>query len=884
MAKKKENTKQRYRKGGPARLDMREGGRVSFTRAGKVRREKRREERKQRRIDKRNARKSKSGEESGIRESLPAPGDIASEKEGWYPGKNIKEWREGRKEDKELSQTMDDLASRSEEGPLGSEPPQTQTTGQRGVSNLPGPSGFDTYTAGPGSSPQQTAPGEPGIGSTGVDVNPNAPGTPTPPPSDGVAPVMPPSPPSAPPVITPPIAPLDDDWWDDWDAGIIDEDKDEPTYITQDIKAPEGTGLDEEGRKERIARSSERIERAARGELPVGVPIPDAEKVGYQRDEKGELILDEDGNPIKLADAVTKVIEDSDEFDAEAGTAVAEDQVVAQAGPSKVVDDPTAKLAETYDATQGSEDVLFDPATGTIKEEDTAELGEKALTFLADGVDFTQEQKDRGLVDRVVGTLDPEAKAQAQKVAGADSMRVLRAVRQLRRAGLSEDIINELKADPDALEARLSDFTEAERGMIAGLPEQALVTTQMNTLLEGMESGEIPAFARPAVAAVNQMLAARGLDASTVGRDALFNAVIQAAMPLAQSNAQSIKDSIFQERDISAQQERVNAQMAQQTALSNADKTFNLNMAQFNADQQQELTNKKFLQTTSLTEVSNDQQAVLQQAVSQTQLDLANLNTQERLAVQNAQAFLNMNLTNLSNEQQGNVLTAQQEQQRMLTNQAADNAGKQFNASSQNQRDQFMTGLATQVDLNNAARNDAMGQFNTQQTNAARAADENRAADVSKFNAQMETSIDQFNAQQNFQRVQWNTANAQAVEQANTQWRRQANTINTAAQNAINQQNAQNAFQLSAQAQSFLWQELRDQADYNFKGVQAEKQRKASLAIAALGNDSLVYKGRNVGTALSAALGAINNFQYGSGSTSYYDIDEDLDDVDVGGG
>ena len=159
----------------------------------------------------------------------------------------------------------------------------------------------------------------------------------------------------------------------------------------------------------------------------------------------------------------------------------------------------------------------------------------------------------------------------------------------------------------------------------------------------------------------------------------------------------------------------------------------------------------------------------------------------------------------------------------------------------------------------------------------------NREADVSKFNAQMETSIDQFNAQQEFQRVQWNTQNAQAVEQANTQWRRQSNTINTAAQNAINQQNAQNSFALSSQSQSFLWQELRDQADYNFKEVENELQRKASLAIAALGNDSLVYKGRNVSTALNAALNAIKNYSYGAGSVSYTGYDDD-EDREPGGG
>ena len=102
--------------------------------------------------------------------------------------------------------------------------------------------------------------------------------------------------------------------------------------------------------------------------------------------------------------------------------------------------------------------------------------------------------------------------------------------------------------------------------------------------------------------------------------------------------------------------------------------------------------------------------------------------------------------------------------------------------------------------------------------------------------------------------------NAQAVEQANTQWRRQANTINSAAQNAVNQQNAQNAFSLSTQAQSFLWQELRDQADFEFKGIENELQRKASLTIAALGNDGLIYKGRNVSGALKAAMGILNGY------------------------
>ena len=99
-------------------------------------------------------------------------------------------------------------------------------------------------------------------------------------------------------------------------------------------------------------------------------------------------------------------------------------------------------------------------------------------------------------------------------------------------AGLSEADIDAFANDPEELEEKVLEYTEAERGMIAGLPEEALVNVQLAALLEGMEAGDIPVFARPAVAAVNQMMAARGLSASTVGRDNLFNAIIAAAYPI----------------------------------------------------------------------------------------------------------------------------------------------------------------------------------------------------------------------------------------------------------------------------------------------------------------------------------------------------------------
>ena len=98
----------------------------------------------------------------------------------------------------------------------------------------------------------------------------------------------------------------------------------------------------------------------------------------------------------------------------------------------------------------------------------------------------------------------------------------------------------------------------------------------------------------------------------------------------------------------------------------------------------------------------------------------------------------------------------------------------------------------------------------------------------------------------------FNTANETAIAQSNVAWRRQANTVDTAAQNAVNQQNAQNAFGLTASAQNFLWQELRDEMDFNFRRWDNEEQRKASLLIAALGNETGASKESNWNSNLTA--------------------------------
>jgi flagellar biosynthesis chaperone FliJ len=105
----------------------------------------------------------------------------------------------------------------------------------------------------------------------------------------------------------------------------------------------------------------------------------------------------------------------------------------------------------------------------------------------------------------------------------------------------------------------------------------------------------------------------------------------------------------------------------------------------------------------------------------------------------------------------------------MLSNQAADNAAAQFNASSTNQTNQFVNSLASTIDSQNAARNDAMNQFNVTEANRIAALNQNNALEADRLQATLNSQIEQFNSQLDFNRKQFNTQNSNLIEQSNVQ-------------------------------------------------------------------------------------------------------------------
>jgi len=575
----------------------------------------------------------------------------------------------------------------------------------------------------------------------------------------------------------------------------------------------------ERERRIRNVREGRTAQEISSGNIPEGtVPVPTVMGIGREGTEASR----EDGTLIQAPDAGQAQTFTTDQTPAEEVSRVDDVATI----------DPAREVTTTTTPTETIEQAAQARAAQQDREEiRLAEAAEVADVTLVDEVDV--EVRPGSVAEAVTGTLSPGAKARIVENTGTNLARVTRAKKQLANAGVSEEAIQELGKDPEALENRLTDFSEEERGIIEGLPEEALVSNQLESLLTGIDEGEIPTWARPAVATVEAMLAKRGLQASSIARDALANTIIQASLPLAQANAQAIQASVSQQRNIEAAVSEANAQRQQQTVLKNAENVFKMDTANMAAEQQTELANSKFFQTVSLTDATMEQQSAVQNAANIARADLAEADFYQKAQIDNAKNFLATDMANLNNRQQANVIKAQYEQQRLLSNQSAINAMGQFNATNDRQAQQFMAQIETQIRQYNAGYINATNQFNVQAENAATARDAQRVTDVNRANAAIMNQVEQFNEQLNYNRQQWNAANEQAVINSNIDWRRRANTADTAAQNAVNQQNAQNAFGLTQAAQSFLWQELRDQADYDFRWATDTANRKVQAMMSA---------------------------------------------------
>ena len=399
--------------------------------------------------------------------------------------------------------------------------------------------------------------------------------------------------------------------------------------------------------------------------------------------------------------------------------------------------------------------------------------------------------------------------------------------------------------NPVADAAKAAAFTETITAAQADPSSRATVQGQLATLMTSFDEGSTPAWAAGAMRNVTAQMASRGIGSSSMAGQALIQAALESALPIATADAQTYAQFDLtnltnrQQRSMLAAQQRaefmgIEFDQAFQSRVNNSNKISAVANMQFNADQQIAIENAQLAGTVNIANLSHRQANVMAEAAALSQLDISNLNNRQQAQVQNAKTFLDMDLANVTNQQQTSLFKAQQRSISILSDAAADNAASQFNATSKNQTEQFFANLSSTVSQFNAAQESAISQSNAGDKTA-----------VSKFNMEVKNQRDQFNA-----------TNVLAINQSNAVWRRQIATADTLAINRSNEINAKSLLDISNTSYDNLWQEHRDEMDWVYKTADNERDRIAKLAITVLeGEQAIAAAGIAADAAASSSLG-----------------------------
>ena len=448
----------------------------------------------------------------------------------------------------------------------------------------------------------------------------------------------------------------------------------------------------------------------------------------------------------------------------------------------------------------------------------------------------------------VTGKPSAEALAEAATMDPSQLAQLGLTVEQIERAQRVEEVAP-LEVTPEMRVDSAVDFerARAETNFTAatGVPStEATVQGQLTGLLEQFEGGETPAWAAGAMRTATATLAARGLGASSMAGQAIVQAAMESALPIAQMDAQT--RASFEAQNLSNRQQAAMFAAEQrskflgmefdqefQSRVQNAARIADVAQINFTAEQQVALENARMAQTVDISNLDAKNAKVLADAAAMTQLDLTNLSNRQQANVDRAKAFLNFDMSSMNNQQQVAMFKAQSLASVFMSDTAAENARRQFNASSSNQVDMFFSNLQTQIQQSNVDQRNAMERFNAGEANA-----------ISQFNSAQQNARDQFNAN-----------NALVVAQANTQWEQAITTMDNAAQNQANRDAAQQANNLTETTYNNMLQQERDALDYAWRTADNALTRENSYAIAEMQGQAAVDTAKGEGTGKLLEIG-----------------------------
>jgi hypothetical protein len=569
-------------------------------------------------------------------------------------------------------------------------------------------------------------------------------------------------------------------------------------------------------------------------------------------------VLDEDGNPVLDADGnpTTEPVLDAD------GNPVMQTSLqIGDVTTNRVFDPRLAEGAVTQaqTTTVGAEQFIPE-GTGALSGDKVAVSTAQAAIAQADAVtektaNTMQAAQSAPGVNTALDTVraaqtnpdDPRAKITAaqQTASSVGNLDAAQGNAILMDSPVQRQIQNGELISGVANAQTAAQFTEQIQAAEATPSQQATVQGQLANLTQNFDAANPPAWAAGALRNANAQMAARGLGASSLAGQAIIQATLEAALPIAQADAKTT--AAFESQNLSNRQQRAMLSAEQrakfigqefdqafQARVQNASRIADIANQNFTAEQQVALENSRIANTMNLNNLSNRQALVIAEASALANMDLSNLSNRQQASVQNAQNFLSMDMANLSNRQQTDLFKAQQRVQSMFTDTAATNAARQFNASSQSQTDQFFANLASAVSQFNASQSNAQGQFNAGQLNT-----------IERFNAELNNQRDQFEAQ-----------NQLVIAQSNAQWRREYATADTAAINRVNELNASAVLDISKQAYDNLWNYYADTMEWAWTSAESQLDRINALAIAELDSKTRTsIAGEQAGSAAGTAVG-----------------------------
>ena len=369
---------------------------------------------------------------------------------------------------------------------------------------------------------------------------------------------------------------------------------------------------------------------------------------------------------------------------------------------------------------------------------------------------------------------------------------------------------------------------ETEEAFVTADPStKALVQGQIDNLMDDFKDGATPTWAAGAMRTALAAMNARGLNASSLAGQAIVQAAMESAIPIAQADAGTVAKFEMQnlnnrqQATVLAAEQRANFLKVEfdqefQARVKNASTISEIARQNYDADVQIALENARMANTVDLANLDAENAKVLSDAAALTKMDITNLTNKQQSEVANANAFLQMDLKNLDNEQQTTIFKAEAKMQALFKDQTADNAAKQFNAEQKNQVDMFIEGLVGQ-----------MQRFNSEQSNAMKTVQFQEDAANEKFFASLKE-----------QRAQFNATNSLVVSQANAKWYQDVTTANNAAVNQANMNDANNATALTKMQLEQEFQADRDLMNWAFTADDNDKQRAASIMIAKMDADA----------------------------------------------